>query len=233
MSLYVYVSGREGLPQAMLDRVTATIELESPDPSRWRAQLHSLLQRTHQALIAHPGIAVITLADSTHDRSGSASYRESPGNPARRRAPPPRRRLGMRHLRVAGDRRRQCGPGDDALAAATTATAKSKSTSYTKPSPPSRPTGSLCSPPTPRDGRRGWRRAVSLRHRRCIDGVLARAAQQYPHPRLPGETSSTSGSPGTCSLSTRSARSDAPEVLSRPERATGQPDRLGGGRQPG
>jgi len=32
-SLYVYVSGREGLLLAMLDRVTATIELEAPDPS--------------------------------------------------------------------------------------------------------------------------------------------------------------------------------------------------------
>src|SRR5580693_2012028 len=63
-SLYVYVSGREGLLQAMLDRVTATIELEAPDPSRWRAQLHSLLQRMQQALVAHPGIAAITLADS-------------------------------------------------------------------------------------------------------------------------------------------------------------------------
>jgi AcrR family transcriptional regulator len=62
-SLYVYVSGREGLLQAMLDRVTATIELEAPDPSRWREQLHSLLQRTRQALLAHPGIAAITLAD--------------------------------------------------------------------------------------------------------------------------------------------------------------------------
>jgi AcrR family transcriptional regulator len=63
-SLYVYVSGREGLLQAMLDRVTGTIELESPDPSRWRAQLHSLLQRMHRALVAHPGIAAMTLADS-------------------------------------------------------------------------------------------------------------------------------------------------------------------------
>jgi AcrR family transcriptional regulator len=62
-SLYVYVSGREGLMQAMLDRVTATIELEAPDPSRWRAQLHSLLQRMHQALVAHPGIAAMTLED--------------------------------------------------------------------------------------------------------------------------------------------------------------------------
>ena len=62
-SLYVYVSGREGLFQAMLDRVTATITLEAPDPSRWRAQLHSLLQRMHEALVAHPGIAALTLED--------------------------------------------------------------------------------------------------------------------------------------------------------------------------
>ncbi len=63
-SLYVYVSGREGLLQSILDRVTATIELEAPDPLRWRAQLHSLLQRMHQALVAHPGIAAMTLVDS-------------------------------------------------------------------------------------------------------------------------------------------------------------------------
>jgi AcrR family transcriptional regulator len=62
-SLYVYVSGREGLLQAMLDRVTASIELESPDPLRWRAQLHSLLQRMHQAFVDHPGIAALTLGD--------------------------------------------------------------------------------------------------------------------------------------------------------------------------
>jgi AcrR family transcriptional regulator len=64
-SLYVYVPGREGLLQAMLDRVTATIKLEAPDPSRWRAQLHSLLRRIHQALVAHPGIAAMTLTDSS------------------------------------------------------------------------------------------------------------------------------------------------------------------------
>jgi AcrR family transcriptional regulator len=63
-ALYVYVSGREGLLQAMLDRVTNTIELEVPDHSCWRAQLHSLLQRMRQALVAHPGIAAMTLADS-------------------------------------------------------------------------------------------------------------------------------------------------------------------------
>jgi AcrR family transcriptional regulator len=62
-SLYVYVAGREGLLQAMLDRVVATVELEVPDPSRWRAQLHALLVRVRQALAAHPGIAAMTLAD--------------------------------------------------------------------------------------------------------------------------------------------------------------------------
>jgi AcrR family transcriptional regulator len=62
-SLYVYVSGREGLLQAMLDRVVATVELERPDPARWRAQLHSLLARVRRALVAHPGIAAMTLAD--------------------------------------------------------------------------------------------------------------------------------------------------------------------------
>ncbi len=62
-SLYVYVSGREGLLQAMLDRVIATIELEAPNGSRWRAQLHALLGRVRRALVAHRGIAAMTLAD--------------------------------------------------------------------------------------------------------------------------------------------------------------------------
>jgi AcrR family transcriptional regulator len=62
-SLYVYVSGRDGLLQAMLDRVTATIELEAPDSSRWRTQLHSLLQRMRLTMVAHPGIAAVALAD--------------------------------------------------------------------------------------------------------------------------------------------------------------------------
>jgi AcrR family transcriptional regulator len=62
-SLYVYVAGREGLLRAMLDRVTAGVELEPADPSRWRAQLHLLLKRVHDALADHPGIAAMTLAD--------------------------------------------------------------------------------------------------------------------------------------------------------------------------
>ena len=62
-SLYVYVPNREGLLSLMLDRVIAAIELEPADPSSWRAQLDSLLQRLHRALTAHPGIAALTLAD--------------------------------------------------------------------------------------------------------------------------------------------------------------------------
>jgi AcrR family transcriptional regulator len=62
-SLYVYVAGREGLLLAMQDRVFATVELEAPDPARWRAQLHLLLARMHRALVAHPGIAATAMAE--------------------------------------------------------------------------------------------------------------------------------------------------------------------------
>jgi AcrR family transcriptional regulator len=60
-SLYVYVSGSDGLRQAMVDRVIATIALDAPDPSRWRAQLYSLVQRMRGALVAYPGIAAMFL----------------------------------------------------------------------------------------------------------------------------------------------------------------------------
>ena len=89
-SLYVYVSGREGLLQAMLDRVTATIELEAPDPARWRAQLHSLLRRMHQALVAHPGMAALTLEDPPTTEVVLRRDGEPAGNPARRRRSTPR-----------------------------------------------------------------------------------------------------------------------------------------------
>ncbi len=62
-SLYVYVAGREGLLAAVFDRIVATIELDPPDPSRWRGQLHSLLERMHAALVAYPGIAAATMID--------------------------------------------------------------------------------------------------------------------------------------------------------------------------
>ena len=62
-SLYVYVAGREDLLEAVFDRIVAAIELETPDASRWRDQLHSLLQRMRDALITYPGITAATMVD--------------------------------------------------------------------------------------------------------------------------------------------------------------------------
>ena len=62
-SLYVYVRNREELVGAMGDRVAASIELEPPDPARWREQMHRMLGRMVAALQAHPGLAASTLAE--------------------------------------------------------------------------------------------------------------------------------------------------------------------------
>jgi AcrR family transcriptional regulator len=62
-SLYVYIRGRDELRNAMLDRVGSLIELEEPDPARWREQVHALLDRTLAALEDHPGIASVAVAN--------------------------------------------------------------------------------------------------------------------------------------------------------------------------
>jgi AcrR family transcriptional regulator len=62
-SLYVYVANREALLAEMLDRVTAIVELEPPDPSRWREQMHTLLGRMRESFLAYPGTAALALAD--------------------------------------------------------------------------------------------------------------------------------------------------------------------------
>jgi AcrR family transcriptional regulator len=62
-SLYVYVNGHKSLVDALFDRIIATVEVETPDPSRWRTQLHSLLGRTREVLVAHPGMAATTMVD--------------------------------------------------------------------------------------------------------------------------------------------------------------------------
>lgn len=58
-SLYVYVSNRDDLLRAMLDRVSAGIPLVEPDPKRWRAQLYDLLDAFREALEAHPGLSTV------------------------------------------------------------------------------------------------------------------------------------------------------------------------------
>ena len=62
-SLYVYVEGREGLLEAMFNRVVAGIELEAPDPSKWRQQVHALLKRSRDSLVSHPGMAAAMMID--------------------------------------------------------------------------------------------------------------------------------------------------------------------------
>jgi AcrR family transcriptional regulator len=62
-SLYVYIRGRDELREAMLDRVSALVPLEEPDPARWREQVHRLLTRLLRALEAHPGIAQVAVAN--------------------------------------------------------------------------------------------------------------------------------------------------------------------------
>ena len=146
-SLYVYVSGSEGLLQAMLDRVISTIEFEPPDPSRWRAQLHTLLQRFAPGTGRSSRNSVNNPGRFTHDRTGSASDRK----PARRsfwpvgltlKTPPGRATSSCCWL-SAQPVRTMCGvlPGR-----AVTATA-SRSTSSIRPSSACRPTDSLISLP--------------------------------------------------------------------------------------
>lgn len=62
-SLYVYIDNRDGLLTAMFDRIIAAVTLEIPDPSRWRAQLHTLLERLRAELVRHPGMAAATMVD--------------------------------------------------------------------------------------------------------------------------------------------------------------------------
>jgi AcrR family transcriptional regulator len=62
-SLYVYISGRDELRNAMLDRVAGLVELEEPDPSRWREQVHRLMRALLRAMEAHPGIAEVAIAN--------------------------------------------------------------------------------------------------------------------------------------------------------------------------
>ena len=68
-SLYVYVAGREGLIEAVFDRIIATVKLSPPDPERWRDQLRALLTRTRDALVAHPGIVAATMVHSPRTTS--------------------------------------------------------------------------------------------------------------------------------------------------------------------
>ena len=57
------MANRDELCTAMLDRVIGTIEVERPDPARWREQVHRLMNSMVAAMNAHPGIARVALAN--------------------------------------------------------------------------------------------------------------------------------------------------------------------------
>src|SRR6202046_4428120 len=81
-SLYVYVDGRDGLLAAMFDRIIAAVKLETPDPSRWRAQLHNLLERVRAELGNHPGMAAAAAPDSPPAEGTSAPIEAERRRPA-------------------------------------------------------------------------------------------------------------------------------------------------------
>jgi len=62
-SLYVYISGRDELNDALLDRVAGLITLEEPDPARWREQVHALMGGILTSMESHPGIATVAMAN--------------------------------------------------------------------------------------------------------------------------------------------------------------------------
>lgn len=69
-SLYVYFAGRQALREAMLDRASDLIELQEPDPARWREQVHRLTNSVLAVLEAHPGLAEVAVANPpTGERS--------------------------------------------------------------------------------------------------------------------------------------------------------------------
>jgi AcrR family transcriptional regulator len=58
-SLYVYVQNRDELLRAMMDRVAGSVPRFTPNPERWREQVHELMRTFREALEADPGLASI------------------------------------------------------------------------------------------------------------------------------------------------------------------------------
>jgi AcrR family transcriptional regulator len=62
-SLYVYIRNRDELLNALLDRVSAMVPLEEPDPSRWREQVHRMVDGVLKVMEEHRGIARVAVAN--------------------------------------------------------------------------------------------------------------------------------------------------------------------------
>ena len=141
----------------MFDRIIAAVKLETPDPSRWRAQLHSLLGRLRAELVTHPGMAAATMVD------------------------PPRTEVAMRLLEnllgillAGGLDAQDAAWAADILAAQVTYAAIEAELGAPTPAhwlPKSRPTSPACRPttfrsslPTPLSWSPRSRRTIRLRH---------------------------------------------------------------------
>jgi AcrR family transcriptional regulator len=62
-SLYVYIRNRDELLNALLDRISGMVELEEPDPARWREQVHRLVEAILKVMEDHRGIARVSIAN--------------------------------------------------------------------------------------------------------------------------------------------------------------------------
>src|SRR6185437_4574718 len=62
-SLYVYIRNRDDLLNALFDRVGGMVEVQEPDPARWREQLHRLVDNLLKVLASHRGIARMAVAN--------------------------------------------------------------------------------------------------------------------------------------------------------------------------
>jgi AcrR family transcriptional regulator len=62
-SLYVYIRSRDELLNALLDRISGMVELEEPDPARWREQVHRLVDGILKVMEEHRGIARVSIAN--------------------------------------------------------------------------------------------------------------------------------------------------------------------------
>jgi AcrR family transcriptional regulator len=68
-SLYVYVSNREELLRAMVDRALGSVPLVTPDAARWREQVYELMLGVRNALEAYPGLATVLHEPPTTDNA--------------------------------------------------------------------------------------------------------------------------------------------------------------------
>jgi AcrR family transcriptional regulator len=62
-SLYVYIRNREQLLNALVERISGMVELEEPDPARWRQQVHRLVEGILKVMEEHRGIARVSIAN--------------------------------------------------------------------------------------------------------------------------------------------------------------------------